>query len=746
MVFGMLGVEGAGPAGGPESTDSKDSKESSVPEIMDSALAAADRVIELTGGEIRLGLPLGLGKPNRFVNALYRRARENTRLSLDIYTALSLGRPGTGSDLERRFLAPFAERVFGDYEELEYLKAVRKDALPDNVRVYEFFFQPGSLLGSTSAQRHYISVNYTHAARDINARGVNVVAQMLAVRAGEGGTEYSFSCNPEVTLDLLPLLKARREAGETIVAVGQIHHDLPFMVNDARLDHWLADMDILIDDPKAQTRLFGTPNMPVVLQDHFVGLHASSLVRDGGTLQIGIGALGDALVHHTVRRDRNNEDYRRVLDALDLPEAHRRLIGDEGGISPFREGLYGCSEMMTQGLLHLIDENIIRRRVYDWPALQTLMLATPHLAPGWPLLDALRGEGGIASPLTAPQLKTLIRFGIVDAGVSIVGDRLGWRGDVEVANDLDNSATRAAMKAVFGVAVRGGILMHGGFFLGPEVFYQRLRELDEDARAAINMTAVSFINDLYGGEALRRLQRRDARFINTAFTVTLLGAAVSDQLGDGRVLSGVGGQYNFVSQAHELPGGRSILMTRAWRERAGEAHSNVLFSYPHNTIPRHLRDIVVTEYGIADLRGRTDEEVVMAMLNVADSRFQPALMEQARDAGKLRRDYAIPERFRHNNPDFLRRAARAGDGNAFATFPLGTDFNVEEQRLMKALTWLKERVSRKDYLTLGRRALFKDQHADRYGRELARMGLADPQGLRERLYQRLLVAALEETV
>src|SRR5699024_4413576 len=109
-------------------------------------------------------------------------------------------------------------------------------------------------------------------------------------------------------------------------------------------------------------------------------------------------------------------------------------------------------------------------------------------------------------------------------------------------------------------------------------------------------------------------------------------------------------------------------------------------------IPRHLRDIVVTEYGIADLRGKTDEEVVMAMLNVADSRFQPALMEQARDAGKLRRDYAIPERFRHNNPDFLRRAARAGDGNAFATFPLGTDFNAEEQRLMKALTWLKERV------------------------------------------------------
>ena len=41
-----------------------------MPEQMDDALKAADRIIELTGGEIRLGLPLGLGKPNRLVNAL----------------------------------------------------------------------------------------------------------------------------------------------------------------------------------------------------------------------------------------------------------------------------------------------------------------------------------------------------------------------------------------------------------------------------------------------------------------------------------------------------------------------------------------------------------------------------------------------------------------------------------------------------------------------------------------------------
>ena len=97
---------------------------------------AVDRVIEATGGEIRLAMPLGLGKPNRFVNALYARVEADPSLSLDIYTALSLGKPAAGSDLEKRFLNPFADRLFGDYEELAYLKPQKRSALPANIRVF----------------------------------------------------------------------------------------------------------------------------------------------------------------------------------------------------------------------------------------------------------------------------------------------------------------------------------------------------------------------------------------------------------------------------------------------------------------------------------------------------------------------------------------------------------------------------------------------------------------------------------
>jgi acyl-CoA hydrolase len=122
------------------------------------------------------------------------------------------------------------------------------------------------------------------------------------------------------------------------------------------------------------------------------------------------------------------------------------------------------------------------------------------------------------------------------------------------------------------------------------------------------MRGVGFVNQLYGpDQELRILQRRDARFVNTTMMVTLLGGAISDTLENGAVVSGVGGQYNFVAMAHALPGARSILCLRATRTQHGRTTSNILWSQGNETIPRHLRDMVVTEYGVADLRGRTDE-------------------------------------------------------------------------------------------------------------------------------------------
>ena len=629
---------------------------------------AVDDVLARLPAHIHMGMPLGLGKPNLFANALYRRIAKLPERALTIYTALSLGRPPLGDGLQKRFLEPFIERVFGDYPELDFLTDLHKDSLPKNIHVQQFFMQPGSLLHSTSAQQDYVSSNYSHAARDINAAGLNLVAQLVASSA-EHPDRLSLSCNPDITLDLLPMIAKRRDAGETILIVGQVHSDLPYMPGDAELG--MDAFDYLLDE-KDSTTLFSTPNMPVGFQDHFIGLHASTLVRDGGTLQIGIGSMGDALTAALLARQADNEAYRLLLTDLDVYQ-WAPLISREGGVEPFARGLYGCSEMFVNGLLVLADAGIVRRKVYPDVATQE------------------QANAGLIDDAAQPD----------------------------------------------------GVSIHGGFFLGPRSFYQRLQEMAHTKRLEFNMTRISYINELYGQEELKRLQRLDARFINSAIIVTLLGAGVADQLEGGGVLSGVGGQYNFVAQGHALEGARSILILRSWREAAGEVSSTIVWEYGHCTIPRHLRDIVITEYGIADLRGQTDAKVIEALLNITDSRFQDDLIEQAQKAGKLPKDFQLAPRFADNTPERL-QGIQARHRRLFPEYPLGSDFTDEERDLLRALNWLKSKFKLTEMLELGKAALDAPEPGA-FPEHLKRMRLDKPEGLKEDLYQRLLLAGLQST-
>ena len=91
--------------------------------------------------------------------------------------------------------------------------------------------------------------------------------------------------------------------------------------------------------------------------------------------------------------------------------------------------------------------------------------------------------------------------------------------------------------------------------------------------------------------------------MNTTMIVTLLGAASDAPSSRARSVSGVGGQYNFVAMSHALPT-RLVMMLRATHDNKDGLSSSIVWNYGHVTIPRHLRDVVVTEYGIAELRGQ----------------------------------------------------------------------------------------------------------------------------------------------
>jgi acyl-CoA hydrolase len=717
-----------------------------MPQILDDVGHCVDAVLRRLGPRIVLALPLGVGKPTPLVNEFYRRATRDPGMDLTIITALSLLKPVAHSDLERRLLEPLTARIFGSYVEPDYARAVRAGNLPANVRVIEFFLTPGAFLGASQAQRNYLSANYTQVAPQVLSLGVNVIAHLVARRVVDGQIQLSLGSNPDVTLDLLPEIEAARRAGRDIVLVGETNAQMPFMTGQAQLPP--ERFDYLIDDPRYDFDLFCPPNDALSTADHAIGLYASALVRDGGTLQIGIGEIGDGVVYALLLRHQQNAAWGDALRVLGTAPGDAALQGD-GGTTPFTAGLFGDSEMFVAHLLELYRAGILRRRVYDSLAIEKLLAGgqiSERVDAG--ILEWLRTVG-VGPLLSAAEFAELRDHGVFREDVEYDAGRVRERGGSWISADLADAASRSRMaKECLGRQLRGGQVLHAGFFLGPRGFYAALRDLPESDRAQLGMRGVAFVNQLYGPDMeLRVLQRRDARFINTTMMVTLLGAAVSDQLESGQVVSGVGGQYNFVAMALALPGARSILCVRATRTRRGRTTSNILWSYGHVTIPRHLRDVVVTEYGVAQLRGRTDEEVIAALLDIADSRFQEQLLARAKAAGKIRADYRIPDACRNNLPERLERAlAPHRSRGLFSEFPFGTDLTADEVTLAHALKFLEARTAtRAGRLAAVATALLRGRPAPRHAAALTRMDLATPGSLAERLTQRLLVVALDAT-
>lgn len=607
--------------------------------------ALANDIIRQAGKRIQLALPLGLGKASHIANALVERALADQSINLQIFTALTLERPELNSEFKRRFFEPALNRLFGDYPDLIYAKLMRMGKLPRNIVVNEFFFLAGQWLKVPAAQQQYIPVNYSHALDCLLDNGVNVLAQLVT----HEGDEYNLSCNPDITADLL---NVRRKGRARFLFAAQINRQLPFMYGDSQIG--TQELDLLLESPDSEHELYSAPKRPVSLADQAIGLHASRLVRDGGTLQIGIGSIGDAVSHALILRHKHNAIFRKLID--DLAGQHTADNSDHYDDQPFRDGIYGMSEMFVDGFLRLADNGILKRDI-------------------------------------------------------------------------------------------NGAVLHGAFFVECRDFYRRLREMSAKERARFQMKAVSFTNEIFGDEMSKRRARFKASFINNAMLATLRGSVISDALEDGAVVSGVGGQYNFVAQALSLDDAFSIITMNATRQSQGQTVSNITWSYGHETIPWHLRDRVVTEYGIAKLRGKSDAQAIAAMLSITDSRFQDDLLKKAKAAGKIDPHWTIPKAYRNNTPDRIRTALQpAREAGILTTFPFGTDFTQTEQRLLPALEILKQKSHSKHALL----RLFIDgfMSGDLTSAETAcleRMQLNKPAGLKEFGYQKILTAALRQS-
>lgn len=706
-------------------------------EVLSSVEDCVDRLLDRVGPELVVGAPLGLGKPVQLLNAIFERVASDPALSLHIYTALSLELPQPDSPIEAALSGPIMERLFGDYEELAYAQAMRADTMPSNIRVSELYFKAGSMKNNRTAQQHYISSNYTHICRDMLDAGVNVMVQLVAARDTAGGLAFSLGCNPDISLEMFDSVQA---LDRPVVFAAQVHGDMPFMEHDASVSP--EHFDLIVRNAEYDKTLFAVPNAAVPLQDYATALHASSLVRDGGTLQIGIGALGDAVAHACIIRHRQNAQYRNLLSSLTQQQVP---LADD--LAPFKAGLYVSTEMFVNGMMQLIEQGVVKRRVYDELRLQEgLNRGEITESVDEALYAFVLGTGLMPAVLDPTSLERLAYWGIVPDSLRVAGQLLTL-GSHELVNDLNDPGTRRTLlEEMQGKRLRNGRILHGGFFLGPRDFYEKLRNLNGELQESICMTGVRRTNQLLLDYPLYCAQRRHARFINTGMIASISGAVASDALEDGTVISGVGGQYNFVAMAHDLPGARSVLCIRSTRGSGKQLKSNIVPFYGHTTIPKHLRDVIVTEYGIADLRGQSDAEVIKRMISVADSRFQSQLLEFAKNHGKIERDYSIPFEARNNTPRRLRGVLKPHiDSGLLPPYPFGTEMTEEEIALGASLRHIKSLSDEpSQFIASTFKALLHRGDEEAARPFLERVQLDHPETTREFIIQQLLMMELQE--
>lgn len=167
--------------------------------------------------------------------------------------------------------------------------------------------------------------------------------------------------------------------------------------------------------------------------------------------------------------------------------------------------------------------------------------------------------------------------------------------------------------------------MVGTFALGSQRLYDYLHE-----NPAVEFLPVDYVNDprVIAEEPLMVS-------INATTEVDLIGQAASETIG-GRFWSGSGGQADFARGAMYSPNGQGFLVLRS-TTRDG-ATSRIVSRLTRGSVVTTLKntvDKVVTEWGVAELRGRSIRERAASLIAIAHPDYRDQLTREARNLGYL---------------------------------------------------------------------------------------------------------------
>ena len=163
------------------------------------------------------------------------------------------------------------------------------------------------------------------------------------------------------------------------------------------------------------------------------------------------------------------------------------------------------------------------------------------------------------------------------------------------------------------------------FALGSHKLYRHL-----DRNPALEMHPVDFTNDPYNAARNDKLCA-----INATLQIDLLGQCGSESLGH-LPYSGTGGQVDFVRAANRSNGGKAfIVLPSTAKNDTVSRIAPVLSPGTHVTTSKNDINYVVTEFGVAQLRGKTAKQRAEALIGIAHPDFRGELREAAKKMNLL---------------------------------------------------------------------------------------------------------------
>ncbi len=244
----------------------------------------------------------------------------------------------------------------------------------------------------------------------------------------------------------------------------------------------------------------------------------------------------------------------------------------------------------------------------------------PHEHPVAAIGAVERQIGQHVAELVPDEATLQLGIGAIPAAV---GDALHGKRNLGVHTELftDTVVDLVEAGALTGTAKeinRGKIV--SAFVMGTQRLYRFI-----DDNPMVEMRPVDYTNDT---AVIRRFRRMVA--INSAIEVDLSGQVVADSIGR-RLYSGVGGQMDFIRGAALAEEGRAIIALPS--TAAGGSASRIVASLREGagvvTTRAHVRTIV-TEWGVAELFGRSMAERAHALIAIAHPDFRDELKQAAR--------------------------------------------------------------------------------------------------------------------